>query len=100
MGPTTSGHRPATTHSTDLQADLAKHRGGSTRSGPRQRALCPALSPFCDQMLLGAAAPRVDVNMPSLASRSACFAIFVACIGSLFHCLRVTALACGMLSMA
>ena len=54
-----SGHRPATTNT----ADVAAHRDGSTRSGPWQRALRPARSPFCEQILLGRRmAPRADVS--------------------------------------
>jgi len=82
-------HRPATKHWTDV----ADYRVGGTRLGPWQRALRPALSPICEQTLLGRRmAPRVDLHMPSRASRSACFAIFVACIDPLIDCLRMTAL--------
>ena len=52
----------------DQEADAASsHRPAlrRTRSGPCQRAMRPALSPFCAQMLLGRRpAARVDVDMP------------------------------------
>jgi hypothetical protein len=90
MGLTASSHRPATTHTTVV----AEHCDDSTRSGPWQRTMRPALSPpLCAQMLLGRRpAARVDVNMPSLAPHRACFAMFVACIDALLDGLRVPAL--------
>jgi hypothetical protein len=61
--------------------------------GPLATGAVPAVSPICEQMLLGRrTAPRVDVHMTSRASRSACFAMFVACLDPLIDCLRMTAL--------
>jgi len=81
--------RPATAHT----PAAAESRDGSTRSGPSQRAMSPALSPFCGQVLLGRlTAARVDMNMPSRASHRACFAMFDACIDPLIDFLRMFAL--------